>query len=87
MNPSFGALVRLFPDRDRRRLIWGIALPIMGGMMSQNVLNLVDIAMVGRVGDAALAATGSVSQAPSPKAFRAGSRSTEARGKRTKSRR
>jgi putative MATE family efflux protein len=48
----------LFPDRDRRRAIWSIALPIMGGMMSQNVLNLVDIGMVGRLGDAALAATG-----------------------------
>ena len=58
MIRSVGALARLFPDRDRRRLIWGIALPIMGGMMSQNVLNLVDIAMVGRLGDAALAATG-----------------------------
>jgi hypothetical protein len=30
----------------------------MGGMMSQNVLNLVDIGMVGRLGDVALAATG-----------------------------
>jgi len=39
-------------------MIWGIALPIMGGMMSQNVLNLVDIGMVGRLGDQALAATG-----------------------------
>ena len=33
-------------------------MPIMGGMMSQNILNLVDIGMVGRLGDAALAATG-----------------------------
>ena len=49
---------RLFPDRDRRKMIWGIALPIMGGMMSQNVLNLVDIGMVGRLGDSALAASG-----------------------------
>ena len=49
---------RLFPDRERRKMIWGIALPIMGGMMSQNVLNLVDIGMVGRLGDSALAATG-----------------------------
>jgi putative MATE family efflux protein len=48
----------LFPDRERRQRIWAIALPIMGGMMSQNVLNLVDIAMVGRLGDKALAATG-----------------------------
>ena len=48
----------LFPDRERRRRVWSIALPIMGGMMSQNVLNLVDIGMVGRLGDSALAATG-----------------------------
>ena len=48
----------LFPNRERRRRVWSIALPIMGGMMSQNVLNLVDIAMVGRLGDKALAATG-----------------------------
>jgi putative MATE family efflux protein len=46
------------PPRDRRAAIWPIALPIMGGMMSQNVLNLVDVGMVGRLGDAALAATG-----------------------------
>jgi len=39
-------------------MIWSIAVPIMGGMMSQNILNLVDIAMVGHLGDAALAATG-----------------------------
>ncbi len=48
----------LFPNRDRRKAIWAIALPIMGGMMSQNILNLVDIGMVGHLGDAALAATG-----------------------------
>ena len=48
----------LFPDRNRRRSIWAIALPIMGGMMSQNILNLVDIGMVGHLGDTALAATG-----------------------------
>jgi putative MATE family efflux protein len=48
----------LFPSRDRRKAIWAIALPIMGGMMSQNILNLVDIGMVGFLGDAALAATG-----------------------------
>ncbi len=47
-----------FPDRDRRGRVLTIALPIMGGMMSQNILNLVDIGMVGRLGDTALAATG-----------------------------
>jgi putative MATE family efflux protein len=58
MTTPASAFHRLFPDRDRRRMVWGIALPIMGGMMSQNVLNLVDIGMVGRLGDKALAATG-----------------------------
>jgi putative MATE family efflux protein len=52
------SLASIFPDRGRRGKIWAIALPIMGGMMSQNVLNLVDIGMVGRLGDSALAATG-----------------------------
>jgi putative MATE family efflux protein len=51
-------LQALFPVKDRRKAIWAIAVPIMGGMMSQNILNLVDIGMVGRLGDAALAATG-----------------------------
>jgi putative MATE family efflux protein len=52
------SLSKIFPDRARRKMVWSIALPIMGGMMSQNILNLVDIGMVGRLGDAALAATG-----------------------------
>lgn len=47
-----------FPDRDRRRALLTLALPIIGGMASQNILNLVDIAMVGRLGTTALAATG-----------------------------
>jgi len=42
----------------RRRRILGLALPIIGGMLSQNVLNLVDTAMVGTLGDAALAGVG-----------------------------
>ena len=41
---------------DRTRRIFVLALPIIGGMLSQNVLNLVDTAMVGSLGDAALAA-------------------------------
>lgn len=51
-------LVRV--SRPRLRRILGLALPIVGGMVSQNVLNLVDAAMVGRVPDAttALAAVG-----------------------------
>ena len=42
----------------RLRRILGLALPIIGGMVSQNILNLVDTAMVGTIGDAALAAVG-----------------------------
>lgn len=43
---------------ERRARILGLALPIIGGMVSQNVLNLVDTAMVGQLGDAALAGVG-----------------------------
>ena len=43
----------------RRRRIFRLALPIIGGMISQNVLNLVDTGMVGSLGvDAALAGVG-----------------------------
>lgn len=45
-------------DRTRVRTILSLSLPIIGGMVSQNVLNLVDTAMVGSLGDAALAAVG-----------------------------
>ena len=42
----------------RLKTILILALPIVGGMVSQNILNLVDTAMVGRVGPSALAAVG-----------------------------
>jgi putative MATE family efflux protein len=45
-------------DGPRLRRIMTLALPIIGGMVSQNILNLVDTAMVGTLGDAALAAVG-----------------------------
>lgn len=45
----------------RRRRILGLALPIIGGMASQNVLNLVDTAMVGTLGAASLAGVGMAS--------------------------
>ncbi len=45
-------------DASRRNRILGLALPIIGGMVSQNLLNIVDTAMVGFLGDAALAAVG-----------------------------
>lgn len=44
------------PDRARRILT--LALPIIAAMVSQSLLNLVDIAMVGQLGDAPLAAVG-----------------------------
>ena len=43
---------------DRLRTVLDLSLPIVGGMASQNVLNLVDIAMVGTLGPVALAAVG-----------------------------
>ena len=58
MTSAIARARNLWPDLDRRKSIWAIALPIMGGMMSQNILNLVDIGMVGHLGDTALAATG-----------------------------
>ncbi len=45
-------------DRQRTGPILTLGLPIIGGMISQNVLNLVDTAMVGTLGPAALAAVG-----------------------------
>ena len=45
-------------DVERRQRIFGLALPIIGGMVSQNLLNIVDTAMVGFLGDPALAAVG-----------------------------
>jgi putative MATE family efflux protein len=43
---------------SRNRMIYALGLPIVGGMISQNVLNLVDTGMVGRLGDDALAGVG-----------------------------
>ena len=38
-------------DLERRQRIFALALPIIGGMVSQNLLNIVDTAMVGFLGD------------------------------------
>jgi len=45
-------------NKSRIRTILALGLPIIGGMLSQNILNLVDTAMVGQLGDVALAAVG-----------------------------
>lgn len=50
-------------DRARFDRIMSIALPIVGGLISQNVLNVVDQAMVGSLGSDALAAVGMASYA------------------------
>ena len=47
-----------FVDPERRRRILTLALPIIAAMTSQALLNVVDTAMVGHLGDAALAAVG-----------------------------
>ncbi|MEC9466112.1 MAG: MATE family efflux transporter [Myxococcota bacterium] len=44
--------------RERRKRITSLALPIIGGMVSQNIINLVDTGMVGQLGDQALAGVG-----------------------------
>ena len=43
---------------ERRQRIFALSLPIIGGMISQNLFNIVDTAMVGLLGNAALAAVG-----------------------------
>ena len=45
-------------DSARRSRVIALALPIIGGMVSQNLLNIVDTAMVGFLGNSALAAVG-----------------------------
>lgn len=45
-------------DKKRRSRILSLAIPIIGGMVSQNILNLVDTYMVGHLGNAALGAVG-----------------------------
>lgn len=50
--------VRALIQRERLAQILKIAVPIILGMMSQNILNLVDIGFIGRLGDASQAAVG-----------------------------
>ena len=50
--------MNFLPIRERRTQIVTLAVPIVAGMLSQNVLNVIDTAMVGSLCDVALAATG-----------------------------
>lgn len=49
-------ILRIEPARLAR--ILAIGVPIIGGMLSQSLINLVDAAMVGRLGETSLAAVG-----------------------------
>lgn len=49
---------RMLLERSRRDIILKLALPIIAGMLSQSVLNLVDAALVGSLGETALAGVG-----------------------------
>ena len=46
------------PVHQRLRQILLLGLPIIGGMLSQSLLNLIDSAMVGHLGETALAGVG-----------------------------
>lgn len=48
----------MFIKKQRFLRIFWLALPIIAGMISQNLLGLVDTAMVGKLGNSALAAVG-----------------------------
>ena len=51
-------MIRILPDRTLSRQVWILAGPVVIGMVSQTLMNVVDTAMVGRLGPSALAATG-----------------------------
>ncbi|MFM8355839.1 MAG: MATE family efflux transporter, partial [Gammaproteobacteria bacterium] len=48
----------LFPDRGRRQRVLRLGLPIMGGMSTYTLLELLDVLFVGYLGTVALAAVG-----------------------------
>ncbi|MBD3894376.1 MATE family efflux transporter [Halomonas sp. ML-15] len=48
----------MLPDPSRRHTILKLALPIIAGMLSQSLLNLIDAALVGQLGEVALAGVG-----------------------------
>jgi len=50
--------VSLFPDRSRRQRVLRLGLPIMGGMSTYTLLELLDVLFVGYLGTVALAAVG-----------------------------
>ena len=59
-SPSVNEMEKTFVGVPMTRvtMVLSNALPVMGGMVSQNVLNLVDAAMIARLGTVAVAAVG-----------------------------
>ena len=51
-------LDRILPAQNRVQPILSLGLPIMGGMLTQSLMNVVDAAMVGQLGEVALAGVG-----------------------------
>lgn len=51
-------MIRLLPQRELSGQVWRLAGPVVVGMISQTLMNVVDTAMVGRLGAISLAATG-----------------------------
>ena len=51
-------LARILPAPHRVQPILSLGLPIMGGMLTQSLMNVVDAAMVGQLGEVALAGVG-----------------------------
>ncbi|MBY5969717.1 MATE family efflux transporter [Halomonas denitrificans] len=49
---------KLLPELSRWNMILRLALPIMAGMLSQSLMNQVDAALIGRLGETELAAAG-----------------------------
>jgi len=48
----------MLPESSRRQTILRLALPIIAGMLSQSLINLIDAAMVGSLGEVPLAGVG-----------------------------
>lgn len=48
----------MIPTKQRTQRILALSLPIMGGMVSQSILNIVDAIFVGKLGSVALASVG-----------------------------
>jgi hypothetical protein len=49
---------RIFPDVERARRIFRLGVPIMGGMSTYTILELLDLLFIGYLGIAALVAVG-----------------------------